>query len=248
MVTNAGGWGAARGAALVTAFLILAFIAFGPAITAPFDFDDGPAITENASIRALRPVSRPLHPPPDSPVTGRPVANYTFALNYAANRRLGMAQSPASGAADETTGYHVVNILLHVVTALLLFGIIRRTLRTERIPEQWERDSETIALAVTLLWLVHPIQTEAVDYVTQRTELLVSVCYLATLYASIRAWHAARQMPWIVAAVIACMLGMGSKEVMITAPLMVILYDRAFLARGGVIRGVFHIAGCCISR
>ncbi len=81
------------------------------------------------------------------------------------------------------------------------------------------------------LWLLHPIQTDAVDYVVQRTELLVSACYLATLYASIRAWDAstaARRCVWLIAGVVLCAVGMASKEVMATAPFVVAVYDRVF--------------------
>jgi tetratricopeptide (TPR) repeat protein len=70
-----------------------------------------------------------------------------------------------------------------------------------------------------------------VNYVVQRTELLVSAWYLATLYSWIRAWDAPSERSrfgWRAAAVIACLLGMGSKEVIITVPLVLVLYDRAF--------------------
>jgi tetratricopeptide (TPR) repeat protein len=88
------------------------------------------------------------------------------------------------------------------------------------------------------LWLVHPIQSEAVNYVSQRTELLVSFFYMMTLYCATRAWDVstsnddARRVPpgaLYACAVIACALGMGSKEVMLTAPITIMLYDRAFL-------------------
>jgi tetratricopeptide (TPR) repeat protein len=175
-------------------------------------------------------------------VSGRPVVNYSFALNYALNRSLGIAQAPATESATQTISYHVVDLFLHVATALLLLGVIRRTMQFGRVPESWRDASETIATISAGIWLLHPIQTEAVDYVSQRTELLVSFCYVGTLYAAIRAWyeeHAARSdgeankrrpIAWSFASVALCLLGMGSKEVMITAPLMVVLYDRAFVA------------------
>jgi protein O-mannosyl-transferase len=228
---------------LAAAFLALAFLAFGPALRAPLDFDDFDAITENASIRQIWPPGVALHPPPlGTPVSGRPVVNYSFALNYAVNRWLGVAQAPVTAAPQESIGYHVVNVLIHVVAALLLAGVIRRTIRFGRVPEGWRDASDRIAVIAAGIWLLHPIQTEAVDYVSQRTELLVSACYLATLYAAIRAWQAGRAtghdslstsrhvIGWSIAAVVFSLLGMGSKEVMITAPLMVMLYDRAFLA------------------
>jgi tetratricopeptide (TPR) repeat protein len=92
--------------------------------------------------------------------------------------------------------------------------------------------ADPIALAVAALWLLHPIQTEAVNYLIQRTELLVSLCYVGTLYAWIRAHDATTlraTIAWRVGAAAVCLIGMGSKEVMITAPLLIILYDRAFV-------------------
>jgi tetratricopeptide (TPR) repeat protein len=221
----------------------VALLAYGPALRAPFDFDDFDAIANNTTIRQVWPLDRALSPPKiGSPMSGRPTANYSFALNYAFNRWLGIAQSPAVKAPNETIGYHIVNLALHVVSALLLAAIIWQTIRFGRVPEQSRDAAGRIALVVAGIWLVHPLQTEAVNYLTQRTELLVSACYLATLYAAICAWHAGnseepdgrstarRVLSWSVAAVVSSILGMGSKEVMITAPLMVMLYDRAFLA------------------
>ena len=116
-------------------------------------------------------------------------------------------------------GYHAVNIAIHVLCALALFGIARRT-----------QPSVYAALAIALVWAVHPLATEAVDYVTQRTESLMALFYLTTLYCAIRAHHAGQTgWRWQAAAVAGCALGMASKESMVTAPIAVFLYDRAFL-------------------
>lgn len=228
-------------ARVAVVFLAVALIAFGPALAAPFDFDDLPAIAHNPSIRTLWPPSVPLSTPGlGTAVSGRPTANYSFALSHAVNRWLGVAQSPLTVAPNETIGFHAVNLLLHVAAALLLFSIIRRTMRSGRVPDDWRGAADRLAIAIAGVWLIHPLQTEAVDYVAQRTEVLVSVFYLATLYSAFRAWQgrhssgddqrAARQsLAWSAAAVAACLLGMGTKEVMLTAPLMVVLFDRAFL-------------------
>ena len=75
--------------------------------------------------------------------------------------------------------------------------------------------AESIALAVTALWMVHPIQTEAVDYVIQRTELLVSLCYATTLYASIRAWSASsrsRRAVWYTLSALAVCLAWAARR------------------------------------
>ncbi|HEY4216264.1 MAG TPA: tetratricopeptide repeat protein [Gemmatimonadaceae bacterium] len=166
-------------------------------------------------------------------VSGRPISNLSFAITGAIDRVVGAGESTDSGSANSTVGFHVANVLLHLLCGLLLFGIIRRTIAFGRGVSDWSDDADGIAFAVAALWLLHPIQTDAVDYIVQRTELLVSVFYAATLYASIRAWDAdsrARRIGWYVLSVSCCLLGMGSKEVMVSAPIMVLLYDRAFRA------------------
>jgi len=162
-------------------------------------------------------------------VAGRPVVNVTFAFNYALNRAWDVAPR------YETVSYHLVNVTLHVLIALLLFAVLRRTIATVGLPDSWRLTPEQVTSVVTIAWLVHPIQTDTVDYLTQRTELIVSAFYLATLYASIRAYDASattKRRLWYAAAVACCALGMESKEVMATAPIAVMLYDAAFHAKG----------------
>jgi tetratricopeptide (TPR) repeat protein len=213
-----------RHLAWFTVIALSVIFAFSSATTAPLVFDDVPAIRENASIRQLAPLSVPLSPPANTSVSGRPIVNLSLAVNYAINTALGV--DPTA-----TFGFHVANILIHIACALLLFAIVRRTL----VP-LWtdERASsiDMIAGFAALLWALHPIQTGAVDYVVQRTELLVSAFYLATLYCSIRAWDApaSRRTMWYVFGVVACMLGLWSKEVMLTAPFVLLVYDRTFRA------------------
>lgn len=204
-------------------------LAYWPALRAPLLFDDVVAIDTNPTITTLWPPSIALHPPSDSPVAGRPVANLSFAINHALNRALGIDQRRDPDGPDKTISYHVVNLLLHLACGMLLIGIVRRTLASGRFGPAWAADASGISLAVGALWLLHPLQTEAVNYLTQRTELLASACYLATLYCSVRAWDAtSSRMRWYVGGVVACLLGAGSKEIVASAPIIVVLYDRAF--------------------
>jgi tetratricopeptide (TPR) repeat protein len=179
-------------------------------------YDDIPSIVQNASIRHLWPGGDV----PASPVlgalttSGRPVLQASFALNYA-----------ISGTG--VWSYHALNLLIHLLAGLALFGIVRRSLR-----EGGALPRVGFACAVALLWTVHPLQTEAVTYVVQRAESLMGLFYLLTLYGFIRFAGAtgAARTAWGAATVAACLLGMGTKEVMATAPVMVFLYDRTFLA------------------
>jgi len=86
-----------------------------------------------------------------------------------------------------------------------------------------------LAGAIALLWMLHPLQTESVTYIIQRAESLMGLFYLLTLYCAIR-FSSSGAIRWPVAAVAACAAGMATKEVMATAPVIVLLYDRTFLA------------------
>jgi tetratricopeptide (TPR) repeat protein len=226
-------------------------LAYSNSLSGPFIIDDGVTIVDNTHIRQLWPLSRALATDRESPVAGRPLVNLSFAINY------------AIGGLD-VGGYHLVNVVLHVLCALLLFGVVRRTLALP--PLHFADRSPPIALATALLWLVHPLNTEAVDYVTERTELMMGACYLLTFYAAIRAraptwseWEKREHAPsrpappakngrnsapglWLVLAVVACGLGMACKESMITAPVMVWLYDRIFHDETRPTRWRFHMA------
>ena len=80
-----------------------------------------------------------------------------------------------------------------------------------------------------MLWVVHPLDSESVSYLTQRTKSLMALFYLLTLYAAIRPPPLHAVDLWTAAAVVASALGMASKESMVTAPVMVLLFDRVFL-------------------
>ena len=200
------------GGALVAAGLI----AYANSFSAPFVFDDLPAIRDNETIRTW---SRALFPPRASglPVSGRPVVNFSFAVNYA-----------VSG--SEVWSYHVMNAAIHLVAVLMLFGIVRRTLLQPALREQFRQVATQFALLTALLWALHPLQIESVTYMVQRAESLMGLFYLLTLYAFIRGTQEAASRAWHAVAVASCALGMASKEVMASAPLMVLLYDRTFVS------------------
>ena len=188
-------------------------LAYATSLSNPFLYDDQTAIVKNTTIRTLSPLSVPLSPPRDTPVAGRPLVNLSLAFNY------------ANGGLD-VTGYHVTNLALHMLVALALFGVVRRTLGG---PEGPQPRADGLALAAALVWAVHPLTSEVVNYTVQRTESMMALCYLTTLYCAIRASAHPEGMKWLAAAVVACAAGMASKESMVTAPLMVLVYDRVFL-------------------
>lgn len=209
------------------ALVIAAVVAYANTFSVPFAFDDKTAILENPTIRSLWPLSGPFSPPAiGSGVTGRPLVNASLALNYA----LG---------GTSVFGYHVFNVVVHALSALLLFHILRRTFRSRPLAERFGASADILGGLIAMVWAVHPLLTESVTSVIQRTESFLAFWYLLTLYAFIRgaaAPHGARR--WQVAAVVSCACGMLTKEVMVTAPVLLFFYDRTFLA--GTFRGAWR--------
>jgi Flp pilus assembly protein TadD len=187
----------------------------------PFIWDDETGIVSNQTIRSVLPLSDSLSPPLETPVAGRPIVNLSFALNY------------AMGGLDET-GYHVWNLAVLLASALLLFGIVRRALAESLVASGFSRTfrkgsgADAVALVSSLVWLVHPLLSETVDYVTQRTESMMGLFFLLTLYAAIRARRLRHSAKWHTVSIVSCALGMATKESMAVAPLAVLLYDRVF--------------------
>jgi Flp pilus assembly protein TadD len=150
------------------------------------------------------------------------VVSLTLALNYALS-------TSAPTDAPAVRGYHVVNLAIHILAGLTLFGIVRRTFLSPRLADRLAMSATPLAGVIALLWLVHPLQTASVTYIVQRAESLMGLFLLLTLYGAIRAHDGSRG--WGIVAVLACALGMGSKEVMVVAPLVVLAWDWLFACR-----------------
>ena len=190
-----------------------ALAAYANSFTGPFVLDDLPSIAANPTIRHL---GAALRPSAATTGGGRPILNLSLAINYA-----------ISGSA--VWSYHALNLAIHVLAGLALFGIIRRALE-----RRTGTAAPSIAFAAALLWILHPLQTESVTYIVQRAESLMGLFYLLTLYCFIRGsgTEGVRARRWYALSIAACLLGMGTKEVMVSAPLVALLYDRTFLAGG----------------
>lgn len=221
-----------RATGFAAALVALTVLVYASTFSAPFVFDDVAAITQNPSLTQL---STAFSPPAGLSVTGRPLVNLSLALNHA-----------LSG--EAVWSYHALNLALHLACALTLFALLRRVFTLVDVQR-----SALVAFGATLFWSVHPVQTAAVTYVMQRSELLVSLFALFTLYGLARggAIHESgmHRSAWLSLSVLACLLGMASKEVMVTVPLVAFLFDRTFLAgsfRAALkVRAHYYIALAC---
>ncbi len=200
------------------ALVFIIAVTYANSLSGPFVFDDFASIRDNPSVHRLWPLSDVLRTPSrGESVAGRPIVNLTLAVNF------------ALGGLD-VAGYHLWNVATHVACALLLFALLLACFVLPSIASIVPASAATpVAFAAALLWAVHPLQSEAVDYIVARTESTTALFYLLTMFAAVRAAEGARERMWTAIAVAACALGMASKESMATAPLMVALFDRVFL-------------------
>lgn len=183
-------------------------VVFWNSFAGQFVFDDILQITDNPNIRQLWPLAD----------WQRPLGYFTFQLNYAV-------------AGLQPWGYHLVNLLVHLTNGLLLFDLSRRCILRVASTEKLRSQATYLAFAIAIVWLVHPLTTSAVTYTVQRLESLMAVCFLGCLYAIVRSAASSRPRAWQIAAVLAMLLGVLTKEVMITCWPVAILFDRAFVAR-----------------
>lgn len=191
-------------------------VVYANSLSGDFVFDDARWIQRDRNIRSFDRLPSLLAG------STRPIWKLSFAANYAV------------GGLD-VTGYHVVNGVIHLLAGITLFGVCRRTLRRSPLPQRYREAADGIAFSIALLWVVHPLLTQAVTYVVQRSESGMGLCLLASVYASIRGFEASggRSRLWSALAVVSCGIGMGTKEVMVVAPIVVWLHDRSFLAGSG---------------
>ena len=197
--------------------VIAGLAAYSNSFTGAFIFDDDVHIRNNPAIEAFWTAWPNTSEVRSSLGLRRPVAHLTLAVNYALG---GLS----------TTGYHVFNVTVHLLSSLALFGLVRGTLRLPQFESTYGKRAPYLAFAAAIIWTVHPLGTQSVTYVIQRCESLMGLCYLASLYFTMRGSQSSRSLGWYAAAVVVLCIGMGTKEVMATAPMVILLYDRVFLS------------------
>jgi protein O-mannosyl-transferase len=210
--------------------LCVAALPFLPAWGSPFIFDDLVAIKDNPEIARFRVGVDPDSTTEGGPLEGRPFARFTFHLNW---RVTGF----------DPQGFRTVNLLLHLLAALTLGLVGRATLLAESRPTSpsgWNV-ADIASLAVMGLWAVHPLQTECVNYVTQRTEILAILCLAGTLLGACWLEHTPRSILAYTLMLTSAVAGMASKELMVWAPVFIALGHRTWCA--ATWRDAWHTRG-----
>lgn len=179
-----------------------------------FHFDDVHSIVRNESLRDLSQLGRLFG---DENNITRPVVALTFAIDYTL-----FGLSPA--------GYHAFNLAGHLTAALLLFGVIRRSLLSEKLHARFGQAASPLAFSAALIWALHPLQTESVTYIVQRAESMMGMFFLLAMYCAIRGVESKSKTAWHAGAIAAAALGAGCKQVIAVLPIVFLLYDRCFIS------------------
>jgi tetratricopeptide (TPR) repeat protein len=213
---------------ILTLFLVTAaaILIYSETFSYPFVFDDVENIIENYRLRD--PAS--FWPPSGT----RDIGFLTFALNY----RFGGL---------EVFGYHLVNTLIHIINALLVWSVVVFTFRTPQMVRSVSRMQTRylIALTASLIFVTHPLQTQAVIYVVQRFASLATLFYLLSVVLYIKArlcvegagtgtrspvggvWGV-KTLALGTGAFLSAVLSMKTKEISFTLPFIILLYECMF--------------------
>jgi Tfp pilus assembly protein PilF len=222
--------GLARSTALhLILILLLGFLAYSNTFGVPFQFDDEDYIETNIFVTQPGKIFSPLSTASRLPegnvrltVFTRYLGHLSFALNYV----LGGL---------EPTGYHAVNLAVHLINALLVYWLVVLTFRTPRMNgSRLGESSRLIALFSALLFVSHPVQTQAVTYLTQRFTSLCAMFYLVslTLYIKARLSEGRKCRALYLFSFVSALTAMFTKEIAFTLPVAIALYEFMFLESG----------------
>lgn len=211
------------------------FLIYSNTFTAPFIFDDESYIANNPAIKDFQYFKNPLRIHSATIIGAnfryalitRPLGYFTFALNY---KMHGL----------DVAGYHVFNLFIHIFNALLVYALVLLTFRTPYFLNPHGRRSYLnnpqhytyIAFFAALMFISHPVQTQAVTYITQRFASLAAFFYLLSLVVYIKSRlseSGTGKWGFYSVALLAAISAMMVKEISFTLPITIALYEFMFL-------------------
>ncbi len=192
---------------------VLTCVAYLHSFAGAFIFDDLTEVYQNPALQQLFPPWDAMFKGQEAPA--RPLPYLSFAIDTNLWGRVPF-------------GFHVTNLLIHVIAALALFNFVRLTLSSPRLRDRWGSLAVPLALAIAGLWAVHPLQTQAVTYIYQRIESMAGMFCLLSLAAFARAAASEWSRPWLCGSVAACAAAMACKENAVVLPVLLVLYDWFF--------------------
>ena len=231
---------------VLVGFLVLGLMIYAPVMRGPFQFDDkrvilDPAVRERRDLWGFVRASWEVADDLGGPLGTRSLVHASFLANWLIH-------------GEETEGYHVVNVLIHIAASYLVFVMVRQVLGFTGRASSTSRPGRTRAFWLAVfgggVFLTHPVQTQAVAYISQRFVSMAALFYLAsvTLYLKARRWtmdngqwtiqerrkfsifnsqfSIPRQSLWLyVGSWVAAFVAMSSKEIAATLPVMLVILE-----------------------
>ncbi len=194
----------------------LGFIIYSNTFHSPFQLDDEHSIIDNVSIKNLSDKNAIFNYLPT-----RFITDLSIAFNYHFN---GL----------NVFGYHLFNLLVHLLSAVIVWWLVLLTLRAPAFKGDKIADySRIIALFAGLLFVSHPIQTEGVTYIIQRAASLATLFYVSSVAFYAKSRLSKNSLFYYILSLATLTFAMFSKEMTITLPLMIILYEFCFFRQEG---------------
>ncbi|MDH3393416.1 MAG: tetratricopeptide repeat protein [Desulfobulbaceae bacterium] len=220
---------------VVLIFIGLGGILYANTLAVPFYFDDIANVRENIHIRTGEiSLSSLWQAGTDSLIRTRPLANISFALNFALHRY-------------HVAGYHLVNIFIHILTGIFLSLLFQTILQSPALADRYKSHARVVALAAAAYWFANPVHTQTVTYIVQRMNGMATLFYACSLWLFLRgrmATDGRPAWPWLTGAALTGLLALASKEIAVTLPFMMFLAEWYFihdLDRGWLKRRIPHI-------
>ena len=226
--------------AFLLLFIIVGSLIYSNTLEVPFYFDDQIRIHHNPHVRITKLNSKEILSAAfnEKSSKNRPIGNITFALNYYFHQY-------------RLTGYHLVNIIVHLLTVILLYFFIKTTLSLPALASKYDHP-DLIAFFATLVWLVHPVHTQSVTYIVQRLNSMATMFYMLSFWLYVKGRLApenAKRWPWYGGSALAWLLALGSKQNAATLPFFIFLYEWYFfqdLDRDWIKRRLKYIFGVIV--
>ena len=224
---------------LLCGTMFLVFMIYSSSLEGPFLLDDGRNIEKNSNIRLTRLTWHNLNQIAHSGLLpNRPLAYISFALNYYFHRY-------------NVVGYRLVNILIHVVTGILLYLVVKRTVVLPVVTSRYGH-SMWIPYVAAIVWLIHPLHSQSVTYIVQRMTSMAAMFYVLSMWLYIQARQSDRtifQMVLFAGCGVSGILALGTKETSATLPVFIFLYEWFFfqnLSTDWLKRRIIFIIGVVI--
>lgn len=191
--------------------IIMVILVYAHTVDVPFYLDDFSSIQENPVIYNWQGTLGEIV----NYARLRPVGYLTFVANYQIHQ-------------FQVNGYHIINIFIHFLAGLAVWGLVRGLVRTPTLNTQLSAEAKLwLPLIVSLLFLLHPLQTQAVTYIVQRLASLAALFYLTAMACYVQA-RLTKHFIWIIGCILAIILAFLTKENTFTLPFAFILMELIF--------------------